>query len=588
MTQSSESASLSRARLSRVASLSTTIAPLNCPIRWPVLVALVAFWACPHIVAFAQSPSPSSSASSRAESITEGQYLFQKRWTFEPAPQDAPAGGFVRGDGLGPMHNAQSCEACHVGGGASGVNHNVTLLTIDPRSPVITKAVEARRLDPTHLQELKEIFPGLVSANNSISIDIVVHSRSTRPFYDLVRKELKRKIAGDVPDEWLEESTRTSSAIAAKPVLSGRTENVDFYLSQRNSPPLYGLGAINRIEMRQLNKIALSQVRTSGGEVSGRLGVGRFGWRAQTGTLQQFVRGACAGELGLQLRSTPQTPDIADETYRSEGVDLNETQVVELTKFVVSIPAPKRQRVAVPKNVSDGERLFAKIGCAVCHVENIRPAYGIYSDLLLHDMGDLLSAPSPAPIPTSVGVARMRVPGLSDSSGSPILEYYGGRSLPMPYPYPRPEFPQFPYGQSVDASAPTPDVTRMGWDDFAREWRTPPLWGLADTGPYLHDGRAETIDAAIRWHGGEASSAATAYRKLTWGDQESVIAFLSSLKAPLPAQSALAMGDEEFLNEVGWSASEISDSKVSVSEVNHQDTSDSDFSRQALAIMQMD
>jgi len=31
-------------------------------------------------------------------------------------------------------------------------------------------------------------------------------------------------------------------------------------------------------------------------------------------------------------------------------------------------------------------------------------------------------------------------------------------------------------------------------DDVARpdEWRTPPLWGVADSAPYLHDGRAAT------------------------------------------------------------------------------------------------
>ena len=29
---------------------------------------------------------------------------------------------------------------------------------------------------------------------------------------------------------------------------------------------------------------------------------------------------------------------------------------------------------------------------------------------------------------------------------------------------------------------------------------------MAASSPYLHDGRADTIDAAIRWHGGEAAA----------------------------------------------------------------------------------
>ena len=39
-----------------------------------------------------------------------------------------------------------------------------------------------------------------------------------------------------------------------------------------------------------------------------------------------------------------------------------------------------------------------------------------------------------------------------------------------------------------------------------REFRTAPLWGVGATGPYLHDGRADTLDAAIRLHGGEAAA----------------------------------------------------------------------------------
>jgi len=32
-----------------------------------------------------------------------------------------------------------------------------------------------------------------------------------------------------------------------------------------------------------------------------------------------------------------------------------------------------------------------------------------------------------------------------------------------------------------------------------------PLWGVRDSGPYLHDGGAETIQDAIAMHGGERS-----------------------------------------------------------------------------------
>ncbi len=61
------------------------------------------------------------------------------------------------------------------------------------------------------------------------------------------------------------------------------------------------------------------------------------------------------------------------------------------------------------------------------------------------------------------------------------------------------------------------------------EFRTQPLWGVAAEGPYLHDGRADTLDDAIRMHGGEAEAARDAYVALTGAEQNEVIAFLDSL-----------------------------------------------------------
>ena len=66
----------------------------------------------------------------------------------------------------------------------------------------------------------------------------------------------------------------------------------------------------------------------------------------------------------------------------------------------------------------------------------------------------------------------------------------------------------------------------------ASEWKTPPLWGVADSAPYLHDGRAETLEAAIEAHQGESSGVTTAFKNLPPGEQQGVIAFLNTLKAP--------------------------------------------------------
>ena len=61
-------------------------------------------------------------------------------------------------------------------------------------------------------------------------------------------------------------------------------------------------------------------------------------------------------------------------------------------------------------------------------------------------------------------------------------------------------------------------------------YRTPPLRGLRDTAPYFHDGRSETIDAAIRRHDGEALGVRQTYENtLSDAERAALIAFLESL-----------------------------------------------------------
>ena len=58
---------------------------------------------------------------------------------------------------------------------------------------------------------------------------------------------------------------------------------------------------------------------------------------------------------------------------------------------------------------------------------------------------------------------------------------------------------------------------------------TRPLWGLADTAPYLHDGRARTVDDAILAHGGEAEAARRKFEALPQKQKGDLRIFLLSL-----------------------------------------------------------
>ena len=124
---------------------------------------------------------------------------------------------------------------------------------------------------------------------------------------------------------------------------------------------------------------------------------------------------------------------------------------------------------------------------------------GIYSDLLLHDMGQLMSGTGL--YGTSIEAVTSGGEMAPRSAKDPSLEK-SGKGMPP----------------KLGASA--------------REWRTPPLWGLRDSSPYMHDGRADTIGDAILMHRGEGLMAARAFDNLTPREQLQIEVFLQSLAAP--------------------------------------------------------
>jgi CxxC motif-containing protein (DUF1111 family) len=84
----------------------------------------------------------------------------------------------------------------------------------------------------------------------------------------------------------------------------------------------------------------------------------------------------------------------------------------------------------------------------------------------------------------------------------------------------------------VDAKARVKKQFRPDFAGADREWRTPPLWGVADSAPYLHDGRAATLNEAISLHGGEALDSKQRFFELPEEDRRAVVEFLTCLRAP--------------------------------------------------------
>ena len=166
------------------------------------------------------------------------------------------------------------------------------------------------------------------------------------------------------------------------------------------------------------------------------------------------------------------------------ALDLTQDQCDQLTAFCALLPRPVSrlpEAAAWRDQALAGQKLFGTLGCAECHTPSLGEIDGLYSDLLLHRMGQ---------------------------------DLVGGGSYNDP---PRPPLPDDP----SPSDPPSPG-----------EWRTPPLWGVADSAPYLHDGRAPTLHEAIVMHGGQGAKSAQRFQRLRSKEQVQVIEFLNTLKAP--------------------------------------------------------
>ena len=171
-----------------------------------------------------------------------------------------------------------------------------------------------------------------------------------------------------------------------------------------------------------------------------------------------------------------------------------------LVRYVRSLPAPtalKPADAARLSQVKSGEEVFRSIGCTSCHSPKLGDVNGIYSDLLLHDMGPRLADADAYTV-----FVNDRAKGNADPAA-------GAGAV---------RAPDGPGGSASSTSL--------------REWRTPPLWGLRHSAPYLHDGRAATIDQAITMHAGQGASAAKRYVDLSPRRKQHLEAFLMSLAAP--------------------------------------------------------
>lgn len=441
---------------------------MKSPVALSHIAASVAFGVFSIGIAWAAEDQPSRDV------LAQGAELFAKEWV--PVESKGPGG-----DGLGPVYNETSCIACHHQGGPGGAgptSMNVEILTASAR--------------PLNGLNAAAFHPGFATKNS-----VILHRFGVDPRYkawrlDLLVDERTADMAKSAETELEQIQGLVQASSGRTGLLAGLAAENKMTLSKRNPPPLFGAGLIDAISKEVIlaaEKERLPEFPEIHGRAShlnnGRLG--RFGWKAETEDLREFVLSACANELGLEVpgHHQPASPLATDAKATVKGLDLTQQECDALVAYVRHLPAPADTRPAglrESKPVREGRGLFVATGCASCHRARLGEIDGIYSDLLLHDMGPMLN-----------------------DSGS----YYG----------------------FSESGTPTGGVAR-------EEWRTPPLWGYRDSGPYLHDGRADNLEEAVAFHGGEASKTAKRFFSLSPEERLKVQAFLRSLPAPPPGATA--------------------------------------------------
>ena len=264
--------------------------------------------------------------------------------------------------------------------------------------------------------------------------------------------------------------------------------------SMRIAQPLQGLGLLEAVPESALLAIAREQQRIGFNgrpnlvrdDVSQRMALGRFGWKANQPSIRQQIAAASLGDMGLTTRmyrqqNCPPVQTLCAMQTPGNDPELAWTDWDELELWTRGLAVPARRNPDDPQ-VRRGELLFAQAQCSACHVPTLQTAETFaglpqlanqtihpYTDLLLHDMGE----------------------DLADG---------------------RPDFKAGP-----------------------RDWRTPPLWGLGlsqavnGSTAMLHDGRAQSVVEAILWHGGEAAESREAFSGMHRGDREALVKFVESL-----------------------------------------------------------
>ena len=350
--------------------------------------------------------------------------------------------------GLGPLFNAASCAQCH--------------------QNIVTGSAS----------QITEVRAGHKDANgNFVNPTVVINQGNTQVG--------GRSIVNDrsICENAQEHVPETETILARRAVLN-----------------TLGDGFIEALGDATLLKIASLQPGQSNGrihgeaivipilEAPGQTGVGKFGWKAQQPTVLSFSADAYLNEMGVTNRLRPKdVTTVCKVTSDPEDIpdSIGMEDIDHFAQFIRGTQVPPRDTaLAATVDAQAGAKLFASIGCNICHVDTLvtMPAGRVIN-------GGVYTVPA--------------------ALGNKIIH---------------------PFGDFLLHDVGTGDgIVQAGPADTANKLRTVPLWGLHIKSRFMHDLASLTLQDAIVRHRGEAEHIAHEFKHLTTEQQQQVITFLKSL-----------------------------------------------------------
>ncbi|GJL51543.1 MAG: hypothetical protein NPIRA01_27700 [Nitrospirales bacterium] len=309
---------------------------------------------------------------------------------------------------------------------------------------------------------------------------------------------------GLIPTNCSNETGMAKMRAAADLKQEADSELMHFIAIQPSRTSFYGLGGKMQTRSFFEGTDAMPEVILDTSNVVGvdtDLVVRPFGRKGNNVTTRDFDCGALRFHMGME----PVEIVGEDVDHDGDGVK-NEISVGQLSSLAIfnTTTAPPCEAKAEGK----GRQLFRKIGCASCH----SPVMKTSRKTLPFQHPEDPAHPFKEPY-YQVDLTQEPANFKKSLKGGIKIKLYS-------------DLKRHDMGPRLQ------ETLHEASDVENQLFITARLWGIADTAPYMHDGRATTLTEAIDWHGGEAVAARASYFSLEQSEQEDVLKFLRSLHTP--------------------------------------------------------